>query len=397
MKKFLSLLLSIVMLFSLSASAFNAQSEASTEADFITVEDCYRAGEKWITANYDSETEISSVIPVKDFNEEINGYCINFQTSGEPNGYLLINARKDSTMFIREFSLDGNGIYEQLSINSNITKNIEPAIYTTDSFQYAIKYKDNNEVKVYNSDSTTMSLSEAKVKFSESTLTKDVANTALNNQSAKPLSDKEEIYDLFFNSADLLNYTSENNYVIPGTASFDFYTMDTLRTGLNRGNCAPTALTNLCLYYYHNGLSNILKNNSVCDTYDELVTQIGFNPNIDGEEGPSRDNIIPGLQDYVRSRSYNTALFVPVLNLWVYYKFGFDEGVPCVIFVDGYKLEENVWETTAHAIIGIGYRVLTDNTRYIRVVDGWISSNSRFLNYDSEYLLDIEGTFTDIY
>ena len=390
MKKVISVLLAVIMLISMSVPTFAAEVVTVEDTELITVRECYLAGQKWITANYEDDTVISSIIPVKDLYDNINGYCINFSVDGKPNGYLLLNAAKYSQSYIREFAFSGQGIYEQLLEESNITTTTDVAIYSTNPFEYALKYNESGTVKIYNCDETVMSIDAAKAVYVVSSSAYEVQTV-----DTRSSDDKEEYYDSFFYGTALTSYTDANDKVIPGADEFTPYKMSELRTGTNTGNCGPTAATNLVALYHSKGKTNILENGDIDDTYAALVTAVGFAEN--GTDGTYYSNLKSGVQSYVRGKSYSITLNDYLLDTWANFKNDFDANKSNIIFIEGNKQDEGGnWITVGHFVIGVGYRIMNDGTRYIRIYDGWNKSNDRFLHFDADSITTFKGTSVTI-
>lgn len=390
MKKILCFMLTAVMLLSMTTSVFAAGIVPVENTELITVKECYLAGEKWISANYDNETIISSIIPIKSLDDEINGYCINFSKSGTPMGYLVLNAAKYSTSYIREFAFSGNGIYEQLIESSNIDANTEEAIYSTNPYEYALKFTEAGISKIYNCDATVLSMDAAKTAYitNSSAYETQTADTRSSNE-------KEEYYDSFFYGSSLTSYKDANDKVIPGADEFTPYKMSTLRTGTNTGNCGPTAATNLVALYYSKGKTNILVDGNINKTYKELVTAVSFDEN--GTSGTQYSNLQSGVKSYVKGRSYNITVSDYLFDTWANFKGDFDNNKSNIIFIEGNKKDDNGnWITVGHFVIGVGYRIMNDGTKYVRVYDGWYSSNNRFLQFDSESVTTFKGASVNI-
>lgn len=390
MKKMKILLLIVVLMLGMATDVSAAtRGTTADNSEYITIDECTRAGSKWISANYPENTTISGIIPIKDLDGTLNGYCINFSTDGQAAGYLVINALRYSDSYIREFAFDGNGIYDQLVINSPAKGNAEHALYLTNPFEYAVKYQYMNEVRFYNSDTSVLSEQEEISVFASVSFDPDVYSPAAGTLS----NDRQDYKTAFFDSSDLTSYTSDNNKTITGALSFTPYVMSDLRTGKNTGNCGPTAVTNICGYYRSRGKTNIFKNNSLADTYDAIVAAVGFD--IYGDDGTLNINAKGGLITYVESRSYSITLDSYFLNRWSSFKRDFDADKPNLIFIEGYKLKNGLWVKAGHFIVGVGYRIMNDGECYVRVYDGW-NATSRFIHFGDDALTTFQGTSVDV-
>ena len=391
MKKFLVLGLACLFLMSISIEIVTAfDTKLASGSEYITIDDCRKAGLKWIQANYPEGAEISGIVPIKNLDDQLNGYCVSFSCGNKDAGYLVLNARKDCDTYIREFCLDGSGIYTNLVYDSQVRSNIEETIYSTEPFMYAIKYEDEKGVHFYNSDSSVLSAEKEYSRFGGI----NYYGEEQPSDASRGESNKEEYYDAFFNGSSLTNYTTSNNKAITGCENYTPFTGSYLRTGTNTGNCGPTAAANICGYYNSRGKTSILINGNIIPTYDELCTRVGFD--INGTGGTTYSNLQVGLRTYVQMRTYTCAISDYASDSWARFKSDFDANKPNLIYIRGNVLENGTWTTVGHFVVGVGYRVLNDGTRYIRVYDGWNSSTNRFLQFDADSLTTFKGASVSV-
>lgn len=386
----------IAILFSLISSNIYAAMQKETTTDtsnLITMEQCQIAGEKWLLCNYNDGTEIRDIIPIKSLDETLNAYCINYVKNSQPNGYLVLNADINSTSFIREFALDGNGIYEQLLENCAITtRSVENVIYSTNPFEYAIKFKEAGVEKFYNSNSIVMLSSEQKKHY----LSENIyvtSNEASTNNAAR---NKTEYSNSFFSGSVLTSYQYDDDYLIMSATNYTPYIMSAVRNGTNSENCGPTAVLNIVGIKRNGGWHSIILNESITDTYADIVTKTGFNKN--GTSGITYAKAKSGLKAYVESRNFNITINDYWFDRFSDFKEDFDDDKMNLMYIRGYSYDSgsNSWEDVGHFIVGIGYRIMEDGSRYIRVCDGWNATNNRFLNFDSNALTVLQGTSVEI-
>lgn len=208
--------------------------ETVDSENYITIDDCRRAGEKWIIANYSESTEIREILPIKNLNERLTGYCINFSTDVIPNGYLVLDANKYAETYIKEFAFDGNGIYDTLTAaipaKGRATTLAAPVIYSTNPYQYAVKYAQGDEVLFYNSDCSIMTVSD-EVNTYECGDTLDYVELS---QQSEDSGSKVSIYEAFFDKDDLSSYTWLSVNCIPNLLGFKPFTMSELRMVLTQ-------------------------------------------------------------------------------------------------------------------------------------------------------------------
>ena len=361
-------------------NVLSEQKLTNKHSEYITLKECYIAGIKWIQANYNDNTTIGSILPIHNLDDSLNSYCLNFTKDGAPNGYLVISADKYASHYIREFSLDGNGIYASLLECGNIPNPVENVIYTITPFEYAVKYTDDSIVMLYSSSAGEMKYAEALDTFGVVAKQNELPRSSTEN--------REEYYDSFFNGDSLQNYSSSNDYVLPGASAFVPYTMLELSHGVSMGNCGPTLATNLVAYYEYIGMTGMLlmpiQNNSDIDlTYDTIVNYVGY---VVGGTTYFHD-LQNGVELYINGNTpYSATVTHFQSHTWTSFKSAFDAGKCVMIDLMGDKYYESTdtWGTAWHYVLGVGYRILNDGSKYVRVYDGWYPSNSRFILFDSD-------------
>ena len=379
--QFVSLFLALMLvMYSLTFSSIAL--EQSSPSNLVTIEQCYIAGQKWIAANCDNDTIVESVIPIKSLDEELNGYCINFSKNGVPNGYLVIDAHHTGTNYIREFALDGLGLYALMSINSgSSTMPAEQVIYSTDLFQYAIKIKEKGIEKYYNTNGVTLTVAEQLEQFPIANV---YARTALSGEVS--LLGVGTYQDAFFDGSSLTSYTAANDCIITGASTYWPYKMKEL-DGVGRANCGPTAVTNILGLMNERGLSGILLYDDIFETYNQVVLDMNFNPNT--AMGTTYANVKNGIQEYVQDRGFLITLSSLTSNAWSEFKRCADSDRANLIFIQG---DDDGLLPGGHFLVGIGYRIMNDGTKYLRVIDGWRDTVNRFMQFDSSLIYDIHGT-----
>lgn len=379
-------------------SATNATPiETVDNEKYITVDDCCVAGKKWIIANYPEGTEIKNIIPIQDLDNRLVGYCINFSTNGFDAGYLVLNADKYAESYVKEFALDGSGIFdtlvEKIPSKGRTSTVTAPVIYSTNPYQYAIKYSQGNKELFYNSDCRVMDYA-SEIEIYEQG---DSLNYVELSQQSDDGQSKEEYYKSFFNESDLTAYSWSEDKSIPYAEYFIPFTMGALVDGSNKGNCGPTAAMNICKYYKEKrSKTNMYLNDSVTDTYSALVDAVEFDRN--GKDGTYYDKLQSGLKSYINGRGYTAKIGDYWFDWWSDFKRDFDGGYPNLIFIQGNKYDTTTksWITVGHFVVGIGYRVSSDGEQYVRVCDGWYTSNERYVLFKSDSISKFLGTVVDV-
>lgn len=193
------------------------------------------------------------------------------------------------------------------------------------------------------------------------------------------------------------------------SSSINFYSQTTFNNAFSvSGSCGPTALTNMFIYFNSrgiknkNGVENTLVNNSPYDTFSRFMTLAKFN------NGTSHDNETAALKAYAKERSYNYELD-RYIDTYEEFKENIDNQMPVLTTI---RLKD--WG--GHAILVVGYESFAQEyqeehsflwfnwttteyryARYLRVVDGWsTSNNSRYIDM-TNYWDFLEGRGLRIY
>lgn len=374
-------------------------SEVVDNENYITIDDCRVAGKKWIIANYPEGTEIKDIIPILNLNNSLEGYCINFSTNSVDAGYLVLNADKYAESYVKEFALDGTGIFEtlveEIPIKSRAATITTPVIYSTNPYQYAIKYSQGDEELFYNSDTRVLKRASEMETYEQG----DSLNYAALSQQNEDGQSKEEYYDSFFNDDDFTSYVWDADVAIFDATYFTPFTMDALVNGTNLSNCGPTAAMNIIKYYFDkHHKKNMFLNNSLADTYSAIINAVGFDKDDEEGKGIYYDKLQSGLKSYISGRGYTVKIGDYWFDWWSDFTRDFDGGYPNLIFIEGNKYDNinKKWITVGHFVVGIGYRVSSDGKQFVRVCDGWNATNKRFVLFKSDSISKFKGAVVDV-
>ncbi len=229
--------------------------------------------------------------------------------------------------------------------------------------------------------------------------------------SKKYRSDKNPIpnpsktgYNGFYSYSEILTFNVNNGYVNLTDSNYlegidnngikdpalSFVSQNTIKTRLDVDNaCGPTALTNMFIWFqYRNienkdGIVNALKSGDVFETFKDLAILV-YHSNQNGTMPNRYDD---ALRDYASKQNYNFELRS---NLKTYkdFKGNIDCGRPILTSI-------NLSSWGGHAVLTVGYEqfeyrysvkhqflwkkwttIESDYTNYLRVIDGWNTSNS---------------------
>lgn len=135
------------------------------------------------------------------------------------------------------------------------------------------------------------------------------------------------------------------------------------------GNCGRTAATNIAIYFYSQGYTNMLVNSDIQQTYDSIANYIS--------DGPAM-TIAGGLSSYASTKGY-TLNYDTNLILFNFstYKAAINNSRPV-----GMLLTDTTYGW--HWIVGVGYREYSTGSKYARIVNGWENTSLRFYLWNQE-------------
>ncbi len=364
----------------------NAYADNNKNIDYITIEECKIAAQKWIKQNYNNETIIDEIIPILSM-DKIESYCINFKKNDTPKGYLILDANKYAVNYIKEFSLSGNGIYQTLIKNAGITTNeAERVIYSLGGYNYAIPINFSGS-SLYSTSNTFLSKQDLNLFYD----TTNYVNYPIDTRSD---AEKKEYYDGFFSFSEIPTIRDCFCYTIKGAHKFIPSTMDELVTlGGYSGNCSPTASTNLLSYYCEQrNFTNL--GTSRKNIYNNFVKASGWNEF--GNQGQSSADAIKGMKTVVENAGYKYKSDTYMFNYWTDWTRDIDKDYPVFTSLRGLKETNGTWEEVGHAVIAIGYREYVDGYKYLRIYDGWNDTSDKFIWFNSDYFKSIKGTRIEV-
>ena len=202
-----------------------------------------------------------------------------------------------------------------------------------------------------------------------------------------------------FGYLDGINWTGISGYNL----SFQSQTTFNNYFGTNN-SCGPTALTNMFIYFdflgikNSNGLSNSLYNNDIYSTFDKFRSL----SNHSNSEGTSTSKYTEALKNYTSMQNYDYEINSKITK--------YDEFKNCINSSMPILTSIQLESWGGHAVLTVGYEEFsktyeenhnfmwwnwttteTSYSQYLRVIDGWSTSNSsRFIDF-SGYWDSITG------
>lgn len=324
-------------------------SRAETDTSIESIEQLVsNYANSWTDVMYDGNVFPQNYIKVVNSSNEIVAYEVSFcdRFTLEPMGYVVLSTDLSLENPVIEYTLDGNDIYSQQSVNN-------PSELSINHFEDMYSSYDN------------ILISDNMITYS----TAEAGSNAVYSIPCYPSANSGPTITGGLTSGTV--GTVKKTYCIEGSSELSFYRgIDFENSGVN---CAPTALTNLVFYYDSLPEINGLIYNNPLWTYSRICSLAGF----DGTRGLYNDEMIDALEEYVNERNFNISIDDYWKDWWSDFTRDINNDQPVLVSIQGNNSSQ---EWVAHAVVALGY-VETDGDKYLRVADG-LTTSQRYLNYD---------------
>jgi hypothetical protein len=371
-KKLFAVILIISIVFSISSSiSVSAVDNSNSDQNYIN-----SFANQWIQNMYNEKDNvtINQTIPIYDSNDNLTGYSVSFTSKGKPDGYIILSSSSPNKNDpVIDFSLSGTDMYTTLqnkfqSSNKNSSScKINKRLYNTSQFEYGVDITDNNADYVYDTENSFLTKNEYKSNYSYN-------STSTNTNSAT-------IFDGFVGHDGPPSGTIATQHDITGASGFTPLIMGDMPSRNNdgktagedgEGNCGPTCLTNIAMFYCEERGKSQLEDTSWNYTYTRLSMGCGFY-----SSGTTLvQNMGPALTDYANHRGYSCTFGSDIGYDWTSYtQTLYNQNIPIYVNVQGY---DDSGKLSGHSIVALGYLRLTDGQNFIRVVDEWDPTDYRY-------------------
>ena len=313
---------------------------------------------------------ISEPMAIYDLNGNINSYY--FSLSGEDKmdaGYIIIGAN-ESYAPILEYSTSGS--FQPVKV---MKENRANRLYYAGGLDYFIYNNENYKDMSGNIADVTIQIGQrpnvySTEKFSDEWRIWKNKLSDLTLMSNPPTSGgvitKPDDYEKGYQNKSAKNVKGYN-LSYKKTSDFNY-----------TNHCAPTAATNIMLYWYNRSSYSYGKlrrnnDNTWKDTFERLYSLMGTSGS-----GTSNANLSNAYTTYYEEAGYNPFVTYYSTASWDNMKTEIDNEFPFHMIVQGHYYYGD------HSIVGVGYEEYKYNifsySRYIRIVDGFASSSGRFIH-----------------
>lgn len=408
--KFIALTLILTLVMSISSVYADSYTADKNTNGYASVEEARNAAialilgniETTDNSNWKSGVRISNSRALFDLNEETSAYLFELTNKNEKDsGYIIVSASKSENPII-EYSCEGNVFLDTAIKTTQETaekkhsgkrvKGDKTKLYYLGGITYLAKHQlDDNSKEVYDIstiDCRNINIDEVKntkkteidenEKNQNITLWNDMGRDHLKGTtggSTPPDSGFTYITDPSKYESGYSSSTSKNC-----TSYYQSYYITSIFAGAS--NCAPTAATNLCVYWYNRDKTKYAKlydsSKGWKGTYDRFYTLMGTK-----STGTSDANIANAYISYFKEKgvsAYVSALvdgtnsgksIVSIINNY---------NAPVHLMLHGHYLYGD------HSVIALGYNqyaykgtLFTSYSTYIRIADGWTNYPTRFV------------------
>jgi hypothetical protein len=389
MKRFISFLIALTMLFSLTFVAFAASDNTNGgvgKSNVTMTENDIRQ----YALNFMQNSQHNDAIMIKEFTplydplNNTTGYYVTYSNEGNDAGYLLLSLITNGSPVV-EFSFDGSGPIQDSGATS-VTNSTESNIAAGES-RYI--YTGPDSLFVPEQGQEYYSVYKQK-KISKPDIKKDFIEkypkAAKLSESYSNTGSSVNIYDGIIDWADA-DVDSSSVFKISSFGSgTDYWLMTDFSTG---GVCCPTAATNILWYWgFKRGCTSITNKTEVANasTNKAKATAI-FNILYDGmgtdEEGTYDSNILDGYKSFFGKSASSSGPwnYSKISNGSSYSSYQSALNGNCPVMLILHTKNGLFSKGDGHAVYAFGYANSTNNDNYIFVMDGW-NTYGRFVKFD---------------
>lgn len=403
MKKLLSIILSISLLFSMGTVVFAEESSVEV-IDVVTAQ---KIATNFAIARAQAEdTEESFPLPFKvvfdeamyDFEGNVSAYKFDVVNIDEEySGYIITGAQSEYAPIIEYSTSETESFIDKAKAEIS-NKEDALKVYYDGGFDYFVESTETDSAGVYDASNVSMVSESITMLVENAELTNITAGATAslvreqqlevewNNALAQVMSSNPPtsgfISDPYDHETDYAGYTMK--YI--GMATSQNYINDSMSPYSNYSNaCGVIAATNLMILKYNiNDKTNLL-NTDWTTTFNRLRTIMGHT-----NQYLYTSNVTSSIQSYFRERGYSsaTASYIEYPSVSQMTS-PLSNDNPQIVLVNGHYTYGD------HFMLTLGYETYRyddgSSTTYFRVADGW-SSNNRYIYYSSSHMRSVINT-----
>lgn len=376
MKRCLSLILALILCFSLPFSVYASEYENTTVKNKIELQNRVNASkyaESFVKTIYDDNIyEAGKVITIYDETDLISGYCVDIISNKTNYGYVIIKFTNNKAV-VSEFCIEPNAInpYDFLVEKHKIFDDdikcysFSPNDYQIINIEKSLIYDTELDVrKKIDIKEYKKSISFQKSNYYANSVERDTNYASLDGWTV--------ISDSYSGSVKS-NDTITNAYYLTYTTQRDIENLD------GPFACSVVALCNLMRYYRMMGFYKIT--GDLAELYTILWIYAGTS-----DDGFTKDgNEVIAAKKYLQNLGYKCTTNSFLLDTYSNFKNAIDSDKPCILTY-GAKFGNT---NGGHAVLVMGY-VETTSYKYLQVADGW-NSYLRYLNFNGYNYTRLNG------
>lgn len=317
------------------------------------------------TCPWNNDTTFSSITPLYNLDNTINGYIVKLLTDGEDSGFIqihVINGLFSVYCYAYEgiSEVDSMAEYWEYDLSNEI-------VYFLGSFKYLISTSDGYLDLASN---TLLDVDLPALQAKEVAYANQVQSTPLVLEEPSFLATQSVI----------ITHGSEDDYTWPVCDDFKSLSISyngTTHNGIDN-HCTPTAATGIFRYLNHLGRTNCTSGENTNQTFEKMYIALNTNNirfSTNTGDGTSRGQIAVGLRWYATNNNCALTIEQANFNTLNSMKSHIDNGRLLLVSVDNFENSDS--DPSGHSIVVTGY---SSNTLCIQ--NGWIR-NSVMYSYSS--------------
>lgn len=302
--------------------------------------------ENWLDNVYKHDgTKINKITKMYNSDDRISGYIVDFSKNNLPNGYIVLD--KQSKNPIKEFAFNGESITDRLVYNtSTALSNLKIYNNTINYLAMKTKTKSNELYDIYQRNFTNNNV-----------ILK--SSTPLENLVFFPDDriDQSKCVDL----PNLIYFRASTTIDFPG-----------------QNDCGPTAVLNILNWATFTGkLSSYVE-------YNEIRTAMNFN-----DKGSSDIQCLEAIKKIAKNHDKKAIVDA-------YWGDKFDDFKRDINAKKPIYLGVLTKSGEGHAMVVCGYVEMPSGAKYLRVMDGWNTVTSRFIEFNKSNYWKFDGASVEI-
>ncbi len=392
MKKFVSILVSLIMIIGMFGMAF-AGTDDYEKVSKITEEELTNYAINFAKEFDDTlDLGVDEMIPIYNCNNILVGYSISYcSADGDiPYGYINLNFTYDDPVVEFVIQKNAGSIYEYMeeTVQEEISPEcqVEKKLYNTSALEYTVSVIDESNERIY------YNLDDGEMNAEEFTELEDIVSD--NESSVTKYNSHSDLFSSSYESGSTV--ISGPTYTSKYSKSKSLISQYKIMTETSKYACAVVALTEIA------NQEGILKNSSIKDTFNALWTATSTTETDNSPQtyygksitlGTTKDaNLASGMKSYAKARGKTSTTTTTKSNpTFSFFKTAIDNNYSATL---SYRIYVSDGTKSGHTVNVVGYCTAKKSgttSKYLIVADGWYSNAPRYINYTNADFVNTYG------